>query len=200
MDRCTGDGPSVLSVVALAVVFTMAKFSEAFLVLRALDVGPAVALVLLVMVVMNVVYSVVAALTGSLSDRMGRRRLLILGLAVLIVADGVLALVATIPGVLIGVALWGLHMGLSQGLLAALVVDMAPSDMRGTAFGLFNLASGVTLLAASVVAGLLWSRMGAEATFLAGTMFALLATAGLVLMASRSPAEGRRPSERLLSH
>ncbi|WP_292099803.1 MFS transporter [Brevundimonas sp.] len=178
----------------------MAKFSEAFLVLRALDVGPAVALVLLVMVVMNVVYSVVAALTGSLSDRMGRRRLLILGLAVLIVADGVLALVATIPGVLIGVALWGLHMGLSQGLLAALVVDMAPSDMRGTAFGLFNLASGVTLLAASVVAGLLWSRMGAEATFLAGTMFALLATAGLVLMASRSPAEGRRPSERLLSH
>lgn len=159
--------------------------------LRAQDIGLAVALVPVVMMVMNAVYSVVAAPAGSLSDRMGRRWLLILGLAVLIVADVVLALVATIPGVLIGVALWGLHMGLTQGLLAALIVDTAPPHMRGTAFGLFSLASGVTLLAASVVAGLLWSRIGAEATFLAGAMFALLATAGFVLMASRGPGGGR---------
>lgn len=183
-------GGAFWSVVALGVVFTMARFSEAFLVLRAQDVGLAIALVPVVMVVMNVVYSVVAAPAGSLSDRMDRRWLLIIGLAVLIAADVVLAFVATIPGVLIGVALWGLHMGLTQGLLAALVVDTAPSHMRGTAFGLFNLASGVTLLAASVVAGLLWSRMGPEATFLAGAVFALLATAGLVLMASRRPGGG----------
>lgn len=169
----------------------MARFSEAFLVLRAQDVGLAIALVPVVMVVMNLFYSVVAAPAGSLSDRMGRRVLLILGLAVLILADVVLALVATIPGDLIGVALWGLHMGLTQGLLAALVVDTAPTHMRSKAFGLFNLASGLTSLAASVVAGLLWSRMGPEATFIAGAVFALLATAGPGLMAPHGRGEGR---------
>jgi len=177
-------------VVALGVVFTMARFSEAFLVLRAQDVGLAIALVPVVMVVMNLVYSAVAAPAGSLSDRMDRRVVLIFGLAVLVAADMVLAFAATVPGVLLGVALWGLHMGLTQGLLAALVVDTAPTQMRGTAFGLFNLASGLTLLSASVVAGLLWSRMGPEATFIAGAVFALLATAGLALMALRRPRGG----------
>lgn len=178
-------GGGFWAVVALGAVFTMARFSEAFLVLRAQDVGLAVALVPVVMVVMNVVYSVVAAPAGSLSDRLDRRWLLTIGLAVLIAADLVLAFVASVPGVLVGVALWGLHMGLTQGLLAALVTDTAPAHMRGTAFGLFNLASGATLLAASVVAGLLWSRMGPEATFMAGAVFALVATAGLAFMALR---------------
>jgi MFS family permease len=183
-------GGGFWAVIALGAVFTMARFSEAFLVLRAQDVGLAIALVPVVMVVMNLVYSAVAAPAGSLSDRMDRRWLLVLGLAVLIAADVVLALVATVPGVLLGVALWGLHMGLTQGLLAALVADTAPSHLRGTAFGLFNLASGATLLAASVVAGLLWSRMGPEATFIAGAVFALLATIWLVSMTLRHP--GRR--------
>lgn len=179
-------GGAFWGVVALGAVFTMARFSEAFLVLRAQDVGLAITLVPVVMVVMNVVYSVVAAPAGSLSDRMDRRWLLIIGLAVLIAADLVLAFVASVLGVLVGVALWGLHMGLTQGLLAALVVDTAPAHMRGTAFGFFNLASGVTLLAASVVAGVLWSRIGPEATFIAGAAFALLATIGLAVMAQRS--------------
>ena len=183
-------GGGFWAVIALGAVFTMARFSEAFLVLRAQDVGLAIALVPVVMVVMNLVYSAVAAPAGSLSDRMDRRWLLVLGLAVLIAADVVLALVATVPGVLLGVALWGLHMGLTQGLLAALVADTAPSHLRGTAFGLFNLASGATLLAASVVAGLLWSRKGPEATFIAGAVFALLATIWLVSMTLRHP--GRR--------
>lgn len=179
-------GGAFWGVVALGAVFTMARFSEAFLVLRAQDVGLAITLVPVVMVVMNVVYSVVAAPAGSLSDRMDRRWLLIIGLAVLIAADLVLAFVASVLGVLVGVALWGLHMGLTQGLLAALVVDTAPAHMRGTAFGFFNLASGVTLLAASVVAGVLWSRIGPEATFIAGAAFALLATIGLAVMTQRS--------------
>ncbi len=169
------------SIVALGAIFTMARFSEAFLVLRAQDVGLAVALVPLVMVVMNVVYAAAAAPAGSLSDRMDRRWLLIAGLAVLVAADMMLAFAPSVPGVLIGVALWGLHMGLTQGLLAALVVDTAPAHLRGTAFGVFNLASGLALLAASVVAGLLWSRLGPEATFIAGAAFALLASAGLVV-------------------
>lgn len=166
---------------------TMARFDKGFLASKAQDVGLALALV---PVVTYVVYPVVAAPAGSLSDRIDRRWPLIICLAVLVAADVVLAFVHSVPGVLIGVALWDLHMGLTQGLLAAVVVDTAPSHMHGTAFGLFNPASGVTLLAASVVAGLLCSRMGPEATFLAGAVFALLATAGLVLMASRGPNGG----------
>ncbi|MEO8114241.1 MAG: MFS transporter [Phenylobacterium sp.] len=173
------------SVVAIGVVFTLARFSEAFLVLRAQDVGLAVALVPLVMVVMNLVYSVVATPAGSVSDRLDRRLLLIAGLAALVLADLALALWPTVPGVLTGVALWGLHMGLTQGVLAALVADVAPDRLRGTAFGLFNLATGVTLLAASALAGVLWSVRGPGATFLAGGVFALLAMLGLALVVRR---------------
>ncbi|MGZ8407624.1 MAG: MFS transporter [Caulobacteraceae bacterium] len=166
---------SLWSVLALAAVFTMARFSEAFLVLRAQNVGLAVMLVPLVLVVMNLVYTVVAAPAGVLSDRIGRKGLLISGLCVLIAADLVLAYVPSISGVLIGVALWGLHLGLSQGLLSALVADAAPDHLRGTAFGVFNLVSGVVLLAASAAAGLVWSKAGPEATFLTGAAFALAA-------------------------
>ncbi|HEX4710428.1 MFS transporter [Phenylobacterium sp.] len=173
------------SVVAIGVVFTLARFSEAFLVLRARDVGLAAALVPLVLVVMNIVYSGVAAPAGSLSDRVDRRMLLVAGLAALVLADLAFALWPTIAGALVGAGLWGLHMGLTQGILAALVADVAPERLRGTAFGLFNLATGVTLLAASALAGVLWSVYGAAATFLAGGAFALLAALGLVVVVRR---------------
>lgn len=173
------------SVVLVGVVFTMARFSEAFLVLRARNVGLAIALVPIVLVVMNAVYSVVSTPAGSLSDRMDRRILLAAGLGVLVLADVVLALVGTVFGALLGVALWGLHMGLTQGVLAALVADTASDRLRGTAFGLFNLATGVTLLAASALAGLLWTLYGASMTFVAGGVFATLAAVGLVFLIRR---------------
>lgn len=182
-----GMGQAFWSVVAVGVVFTMARFSEAFLVLRAQDVGLAVALVPVVMVLMNLVYAAVAAPAGSLSDRIDRRILLATGLAVLVAADVVLAALPSVFGVLLGVGLWGLHMGLTQGVLAALVADAAPDHLRGTAFGVFNLASGVAMLAASVLAGGLWAGFGPSATFVAGAAFAGLAALGLAF-ALRRPA------------
>lgn len=176
-------GRGFWSVVLLGVVFTLARFSEAFLILRAQGVGLPIAMVPLVLVIMNVVYALVAAPVGALSDRIGRRSLLAAGLVVLVAADVVLTLAGAVTGVLAGVALWGLHMGLTQGLLSTLVADAAPAPLRATAFGLFNLATGLSLLAASVIAGLLWASLGAQATFLAGAGFALLALTGLLLFA-----------------
>lgn len=169
-------------VVGVGAMFTLARFSEAFLVLRAEQTGVAVALVPLVMVVMNLVYSASAYPFGQLSDRMPHLRLLMWGLAVLVLADAVLALSTHWAGMLAGVALWGVHMGMTQGLLAAMVADVAPADLRGTAYGFFNLLSGIALLMASVVAGVLWQSFGATATFGAGAVFSLLA---MGVMASR---------------
>ena len=176
------------SVVVVGMVFTLARFSEAFLVLRAQGVGLRLALIPLVLIVMNVVYTAVAAPAGALSDKMDRRTLLGIGLGVLILADLALALLPSISGVLFGVALWGVHMGLTQGLLSALVADAAPDRLRGTAFGVFNLATGVTLLVASGLAGILWSRFGASTTFLAGGGFCAAALAGLMLIRRRQVA------------
>lgn len=167
-------------VVAIGAVFTLARFSEAFLVLRAQQTGIPLALVPLVMVAMNVVYSMSAYPFGKLSDRVSHVRLLALGLVVLVLADLVLASYAHWGVVLAGVALWGVHMGITQGLLATMVADTAPADLRGTAFGMFNLVSGIAMLAASMVAGLLWDQLGASATFYAGALFSLLALAGLL--------------------
>ena len=178
-------GAPFWSVVIVGMVFTLARFSEAFLVLRAQGVGLAVALVPVVLVVMNVVYSVVAPPAGSLSDRIDRRLVLLGGLGALVLADLVLARSQSVSGVLIGVALWGLHMGLTQGIFAALVADAAPERLRGTAFGLFNLASGVMLLGASILAGELWTLLGAGATFYAGAAFALVAAGGLIAVMHR---------------
>lgn len=175
------------SVVAVGVVFTLARFSEAFLVLRAQGVGLSATLIPLVLIVMNVVYAAVAGPAGSLSDRMDRRTLLAAGLALLIAADLALAFLPSIGGVLFGVALWGAHMGVTQGLLSALVADAAPDRLRGTAFGLFNLATGLTLLLASTLAGVLWSRFGAPTTFLAGAAFCALALAGVAVFRARRP-------------
>ena len=168
-------------VVGVSAIFTLARFSEAFLLLRAQSAGLPLAIVPAVMIVMNVVYALSAWPAGALSDGIGRYRLLIAGFALLIVADLVLALGNSVPTVMIGVALWGLHMGLTQGLLSAMVADTAPAELRGTAFGVFNLVSGVALLAASVIAGALWDAIGPAGTFVAGAVFTGLALAALPL-------------------
>jgi MFS family permease len=166
-------------VVLLGAVFTLARFSEAFLVLRARDVGLALGLVPAVMIVMNVVYAVIAFPAGAAADRFSARGLLIVGLAMLVAADLALAAAASPLVLFAGAALWGMHMGLTQGLLSKLVADTAPAELLGTAFGVFNLVSGVALLLASVIAGALWSGFGAPATFIAGAAFAAIAALGL---------------------
>lgn len=167
-------------VVALGAVFSLARFSEAFLVLRAQSVDLAVAYVPVVMVVMNAVYAVAAYPAGRAADSFSRRKLLLAGLAVLVLADLVLALAAKPWQVLAGAVLWGLHMALTQGLLSKLVADTAPELLRGTAFGIFNLVSGVALLLASIIAGTLWQRVGVAATFFAGAGFATAAAVGIL--------------------
>jgi MFS family permease len=165
------------AVLAVGVVMTMARFSEAFLILRATDVGLPSGAAPLALVAMNLAYALVAAPAGGLSDQMPRWLLLIAGLAVLVVSDLVIASFRSPLGLMAGATLWGAHMGLSQGLLAALIADTAPERLRGTAFGIFNLASGVVLVGSSALAGELWSRAGPSATFLTGAGFA--ATAGI---------------------
>ena len=172
-------------VVGIGAVFTLARFSEAFLVLRAQQAGIPVAYVPLVMVGMNVTYSGSAYPFGRLSDRMNHATLLSLGLMVLIAADLVLAANDHWLTIAAGVSLWGLHMGITQGLLATMVANTAPMDLRGTAYGFFNLVSGIAMLMASAAAGLLWDRFGASFTFYAGASFATLSLLGIVLKAWR---------------
>jgi MFS family permease len=167
-------------VVLLGAVFTLGRFSEAFLLLRAQDVGIALGHVPLVLIAMNVCYAGLAYPCGVAADRVSQRTLLLGGLALLIGADLVLASAASPPPVLVGAALWGMHMALTQGLLSKLVADTAPAELRGTAFGVFNLVSGGALLLASVIAGALWNAAGPSATFLAGAAFALATAIGLL--------------------
>jgi len=167
-------------VVALGGVFTLARFSEAFLVLRAQEVGLALGYVPMVLIVMNLVYAAAAYPAGVASDRYHHRTLLIAGLGVLVAADLVLAGAASPPAAFAGAALWGLHMGLTQGLFAKLVAEAAPSELRGTAFGIFNVAGGGALMLASITAGWLWNAFGAPAAFLTGAGFAALAVLGLL--------------------
>ncbi|MEO8636093.1 MAG: MFS transporter [Gemmatimonadales bacterium] len=174
--------PAYWWVVGIGAVFTLARFSEAFLVLRAQQSGLALTWVPLVLVVMNVVYALAAYPAGALSDRVRRSSLLIAGLGLLIVADLILARASSTVLVLCGVAAWGLHMGLTQGILAALLADTAPAELKGTAFGLFNLVSGLCLLAASALAGWLWDTHGAGTTFYTG---AALAGSAAILMLGR---------------
>ena len=175
-------------VVVAGAVFTLARFSEAFLILRAQQHGLPDTYAPLVLVVMNLVFALAAYPVGRLADRMSHRYLLGAGLAVLIVADLVLARSQGLGAVALGVALWGLHMGLTQGLLATMVADTAPAELRGTAFGIFNLASGVAMLIASALAGLLWDTVGAAATFYAGAGFSLAALVLLVIAGERRSA------------
>jgi MFS family permease len=168
-------------VVAIGSVFTLARFSEAFLVLQAQQIGLPIAWVPVIMIAMNVIYALSAYPVGRLSDRMSSSKLLSFGLIVLIVSDLVLALSDSIGLVFLGSALWGLHMGATQGLLARMVADAAPADLRGTAFGFFNLLCGLAMLIASALAGLLWDWFGAAYTFYTGALFSGLALAGMAL-------------------
>lgn len=167
-------------VVVIGAIFTFARFSEAFLVLRSQQSGVPIAVVPLVMVLMNVIYASCAYPFGKLSDKIPHDKLLALGLSVLIAADFVLASNGHWTTVLAGVALWGVHLGITQGLLATMVADVAPEDLRGTAFGVFNLVSGVALLLGSICAGLMWDGLGASMTYYVGAGVCVLALLVLV--------------------
>jgi MFS family permease len=186
-------GGAYWAILGVAAIFTLARFSEAFLILRANSAGLALMLIPAVLVVMNAAYALSAYPAGALSDRVERSTILGLGLGVLIAADLVLAALPSIAGVALGAALWGLHMGLTQGLFAALVADAAPAELRGTAFGMFNLVTGLALLAASVIAGALWQAAGPGWTFAAGAGFAALAIAGLIPMRRHLRRPAKRP-------
>ena len=170
-------------VVAVGAIFTLARFSEAFLVLRAQQVGFAIEWVPLVMIVMSLAYSFSAYPAGILSDRVNRRNLLAAGILLLVLADLILAWAGSPLSVLLGVALWGLHMGCTQGILAAMIAEMTPPELKGTAFGLFNLASGLLMLLASVIVGGLWDRYGPAITFCVGAAFSLTALVMLTSLA-----------------
>lgn len=187
-------GAAYWKIVAVAAAFTLARFSEAFLVLKGQDIGLPIAFVPLVMVVMNIAYTLSAYPAGALSDRVNRMTLLVAGLFLLLAADLVLAFSSGFAGLAAGATLWGLHMGFTQGLLSALVADTAPSELRGTAFGMFNLITGIALLAASMIAGGLWDLAGAEGTFLGGAVFTLCTLFGLAALWIRQ--RGRRPEQR----
>ena len=175
-------GPPYWWVVGLATVFALARFSEAFLILRAQAAGLPLVLIPLVLVVMNVVYALAAYPAGVLSDRFNRLTMLMTGFAFLIAADVALAISGGLAGVTVGIVLWGLHMGFTQGLLATLIADTAPPELRGTAYGLFNLMGGLAALVASVLAGALWDSFGPQATFLAGGGFTAVALLGLAIV------------------
>jgi MFS family permease len=168
-------------VVGIATVFSLARFSEAFLILEAKALGLPDALAPLVLVVMNVVYAASSYPAGVFSDRGDRIAPLAVGLAFLVAGDAALAYAQSLPLVWVGVVLWGLHMGLTQGLFAALVADSAPVRLKGTAFGVFNLAGGLALLVASLSAGKLWDLYGSAAAFVAGGAFAALGLVGLLI-------------------
>jgi MFS family permease len=173
-------------VIIAGTVFTLARFSEAFLVIRARDGGLALAWAPAVIAVMSLVYAASAYPAGKLQDRIGARPLLLSGLVALIAADLLLAFGPTLVAIFLGICLWGLHMGLTQGVLAALIAATAPERLRGTAFGLFGLITGLATLLGSIIAGLLWDKIGASATFLTGAAFAAISFAAF-LLARRSP-------------
>lgn len=174
-------GSSFWIVLVIVALFTLARFSEAFLILKAEQSGLSLMWIPMVLVVMNITYALASYPAGVLSDRLGRTTLLGIGMTVLVIADVVLANSKTLAGVTGGIVLWGLHMGLTQGTLSTLVADHAPRALRGTAFGLYNLVTGLALLTASPLAGYLWERQGAPLTFYAGAGFALLALTLLAL-------------------
>jgi len=175
-------GAAYWLVVAAGAIFTLARFSEAFLVIRARDGGLALAWTPAVIAVMSLVFAAAAYPAGRFQDRIGARPLLLLGLGALIAADLLLALGSSLVAIFVGIGLWGLHMGLTQGVLAALIAATAPERLRGTAFGLFGLIAGLASLVASVLAGLLWDRIGAAATFFAGAAFATMALIAFLLV------------------
>ena len=173
--------PAYWWVVGIGAIFTLARFSEAFLVLRVQQGGLGLAWTPLVLIAMNLIYAACAYPFGKLADSVRHTTLLAWGVVLLIAADALLAYSNHGVGVWAGIGLWGLHMAMTQGLLAAMVADTAPTDLRGTAYGFFNLMSGLAMLLASALAGLLWDQWGASFTFLAGILFSVAALALLLL-------------------
>ena len=161
-------------VCAVASVFMLSRFSEAFLVLVGIHGGLTPALTPLVLVAMNLAYLLSAYPVGKLSDRMPKQNLLVVGCGVLAVANGVLAIASNPVLLIVGALLWGLHMGLTEGIFAAMVANSAPKDLRGSAFGIFNMLRGLVLLVASVIAGLLWDQVGPQATFGFASVLAII--------------------------
>ncbi len=178
-------GAQLWGVIGVAAILTLARFSEAFLILRAQAAGLPLAGIPVVLILMNVVYAASAYPMGILSDRIDRRMVLAVGFAVLVVADVVLAFAPSLGMVLFGVALWGLHMGMTQGLLAALVADHAPADLRGSAFGVLHLTTGIAVLLASLLAGILWDWRGPQTTFLAGAILTAVGILGALALHRR---------------
>jgi MFS family permease len=172
-------------VVAIGAIFTLARFSEAFLILRAQQGGLALAFAPLVLMGMNAVFALSAYPFGKLSDRVSHATLLSIGLVLLIGADALLAYSNQWIWVWAGISLWGLHMGMTQGLMARMVADTAPAELRGTAFGCFNLASGFAMLLASIIAGLLWDCFGASWTFVAGAAFSAITLLAMRIRSAR---------------
>lgn len=179
-------GAGYWRVVGVGAVSSLARFSEAFLILRASEAGLSPMWAPLVLVLMAAAFSLSAYPAGALSDRVSRVTVLAVGMGGLIAADLVLAFVPGLAGLAIGVVLWGLHMGFTQGVFAALVADSAPAELRGTAFGVFHLVCGLALLLASVVAGALWDAWGYRGTFLCGAVFAVLTLLGLAALRRRA--------------
>jgi MFS family permease len=177
-------------VVGVAVIFSVARFSEAFLILRAQAAGLSLGLLPLVLVLMSILYALAAYPAGLWSDHWNRISVLSIGFIFLVAADLVLAFTGTIAGVLFGVALWGLHMGFTQGLLSTLVADTAPPELRGTAYGILNLLGGLAVLLASVIAGALWDAVGPQSTFLFGGVLTVIALAALAATRRIAPAVG----------
>jgi MFS family permease len=173
------------ALVGLVLMFTLMRFSEAFLVLRAQSAGLSTPWMPLTLVVMSATYLLTAYPAGKLSDHMSRHLLLAIGCVVMIAADLMLAFAPSLPWVIAGIAVWGVHMGLTEGLIAALTADYAPATLRGTAFGVVNLARGVMQLIASALAGGLWTLYGPEATFLSGAGLSVLTV--IMALAMRSP-------------
>lgn len=177
-------------VVLIGGVFSLARFSEAFLVLAAQRAGLSPTWVPLVMVVMSLLYTLSAYPAGILSDRLDRSLMLVIGLILLILGDLLLAQPNSLALMFLGVILWGLHMGFTQGILAAMIADTTPATLKGTAFGLFNLVSGLALLLSSVIAGWLWQYHGPAMTFTAGAGFAGLTL--LLMLVRLNPRRQRR--------
>ena len=181
---------AVWIVIGVSSLLTLARFSEAFLLLKSQQAGLSLAWIPVTMVVMHAVYGLTAYPVGYLSDRIGRRSMIALSLVFLIAADLALATAQTLPMLFAGIVLWGLHMGFSQGILSTLIADSAPKNLKGTAFGVFNLATGLTVILGNVAAGLLWETWGSASTFLAGAVVALASLAAVPLLsAARQPAQ-----------
>ena len=175
-------GSAYWQLVGIAGVLTLARFSEAFLLLKAQATGLPIALVPAVMVVMNIVYAFAAYPAGILSDSINRKTLLLIGVTFLLAADIAIGFSNSLWTLALGVSLWGLHMGFTQGLLATMVTDTTPQELRGTAYGVYNLVCGIAMLLSSVIAGVLWDKYGSSVTFFTGAAFTAMALIGLLIL------------------